>query len=331
MKRGTIVALLFLGIIIGLGYGLAKAADFEVILGTSSGFNIVRGTSVSAGTSTFFVGSSTVSIGTTTQAAMLTIAGSSTSGSETSLSVKNSSGADSLYVRNDGAILIGTNTSQLNSSLYVGSTTSGSLGTTTAGFLSVGTVSANTSLHGTTTVRFLDNIYVNGTVTAAQGIMLGDGTSLTTTKQPYIQLSDSTNQAPGTTSPVLVTFNTLDEQETFSFSPTSGTVTVPTSGVYFIMAGGQVGETSNANVNVDMWFRKNSVDIANSNVRNFLTETLDTKVVVSQAAIRLAAGDTIKVYISVSLTTAGAGLRVTNPSGEPRIPSIIFTMYKISY
>ena len=122
----------------------------------------------------------------------------------------------------------------------------------------------------------------------------------------------------------------MDEQEIFSFSPTSGTITVPTSGVYFIMAAGQVGEASNANVNVDMWFRKNSVDIANSNVRNFLTETLDTKVVISQAAIRLAAGDTIKVYISISLTGAGAGLRVTNPTGEPRIPSIIFTMYKIS-
>src|SRR3990170_3637821 len=306
MKRGTIVALLFLGIIIGLGYGLAKAADFEVILGTSSGFNIVRGTSVSAGTSTFFVGSSTVSIGTTTQAAMLTIAGSSTSGSETSLSVKNSSGADSLYVRNDGAILIGTNTSQLNSALFVGSATSGSLGTITGGYLSVGTVSANASLHGTTTVRVLDNIYVNGTVTATRGIMLGDGTSLTTTKQPYIQLSDSTNQAPGTTSPTLVTFDTMDEQETFSFSPTSGTITVPTSGVYFIMAGGQIGETTNSNVNVDMWFRKNTTNIANSNVRNFLTETQDTKVLVSQAAIRLAAGDTIKVYMSVDVITAGA-------------------------
>lgn len=269
MKRGIIVALLFLGIIIVLGYGLTKAADFEVILGTSSGFNIVRGTSVSAGTSTFFVGSSTVSIGTTTQAAMLTIAGSSTSGAEISLSVRNSSGTDSFYVRNDGAVLIGTNTSNLNSALFVGSATSGSLGTITGGFLSVGTVSANTSLNGTTTVRFLDNIYVNGTVTAAQGAMLGDGTSLTITEQPYIQLSDSTNQSPGTTSLVLVTFDTMDEQQIFNFSPTSGTITVPLAGVYFIMAGGQVGETSNSNVNVDMWFRKNSVDIANSNVRNF--------------------------------------------------------------
>ena len=62
--------------------------------------------------------------------------------------------------------LIGTNTSTLNSALYVGLATSGSLGTITAGFLSMGTISANTSLHGTTTVRFLADIFANGTVTA---------------------------------------------------------------------------------------------------------------------------------------------------------------------
>ena len=165
MKRGIIVALFLVGIIMGIGYGSAKAADVEVILGTSSGFTIVRGTSVSAGTSTFFVGSSTVSIGTTTQSAILTVVGSSTDTSASALSVRNSSGSFILDGRNDGAILIGTNTSSLNSSLYVG-TISGSLGTITAGFLSIGTISANASLHGTTTVRFLAEVFANGTVTA---------------------------------------------------------------------------------------------------------------------------------------------------------------------
>src|SRR3990167_1772486 len=177
MKKYFIRGLLPFLILFGLGYGLTKAADVEVILGTSSGFKIVRGTSVSAGTSTFFVGSSTVSIGTTTQNAMFYVAGSSTSGNDASLRVRNSSGIDTLSVRNDGAILIGTNTSTLNSTLYVGSATSGSLGTMTAGFLSIGTISANTSLHGTTTVRFLADILANGTITATK--FSGDGSSLT--------------------------------------------------------------------------------------------------------------------------------------------------------
>src|SRR3990167_399390 len=178
MKKYFIRGLLPFLILFGLGYGSAKAADVEIILGTSSGFKIVRGTSVSAGTSTFFVGSSTVSIGTTTQnTAMFYVAGSSTSGNDASLRVRNSSGIDTLSVRNDGAILIGTNTSTLNSTLYVGSATSGSLGTMTAGFLSIGTISANTSLHGTTTVRFLADILANGTITATK--FSGDGSSLT--------------------------------------------------------------------------------------------------------------------------------------------------------
>ncbi len=51
------------------------------------------------------------------------------------------------------------------------------LGTMTGGFLSVGTISANVSAHGTTTVRFLNNIFANGTVTATG--FIGDGSQLT--------------------------------------------------------------------------------------------------------------------------------------------------------
>mgnify|MGYP001572352298 CR=1 FL=1 len=107
MKRGITVALLLVGIIIGIGYGLIKAADVEIILGTSSAFNVVRGTDVSSGTK-LYVGSSTVSIDTTTQSAMLTIVGSSTISSASALSVRNSSGSYILDGRNDGAVLIGT-------------------------------------------------------------------------------------------------------------------------------------------------------------------------------------------------------------------------------
>ena len=178
MKRNIFVALLFLTeVSICMVSGKVKAADVEIILGTSSAFNVVRGASVAGGTSTLYVGSTTVSIGTTTQSAMLTIVGSSTASTASSLSARNSSGTYALDVRNDGAVLIGTNTSTLNSSLYVGSATSGSLGTITAGFLSMGTVSANTGLHGTTTVRFLADIFANGTVTATG--FSGNGAGLT--------------------------------------------------------------------------------------------------------------------------------------------------------
>ncbi|MBI2556127.1 MAG: hypothetical protein HYW13_01665, partial [Planctomycetes bacterium] len=56
MRRNLLIALWIAVIAVGLGHKLTKAADVQIILGTSSGFNVVRGTSVSAGTSTFFVG-----------------------------------------------------------------------------------------------------------------------------------------------------------------------------------------------------------------------------------------------------------------------------------
>ncbi|MBI4221339.1 MAG: hypothetical protein HY607_01465, partial [Planctomycetes bacterium] len=107
MRRNLLIALWIAVIAVGLGHKLTKAADVQIILGTSSGFNVVRGTSVSAGTSTFFVGSSTVSIGTTTQnAAMLFIVGSSTSSSDAALKV----GTATLWVGNDASVGIGTTT-----------------------------------------------------------------------------------------------------------------------------------------------------------------------------------------------------------------------------
>ena len=220
MKKYFIRGLLPFLILFGLGYGLTKAADVEVILGTSSGFKIVRGTSVSAGTSTFFVGSSTVSIGTTTQNAMFYVAGSSTSSNDASLRVRNSSGIDTISVRNDGAILIGTNTSTLNSALYVGSATSGSLGTITAGFLSTGTISANTSLHGTTTVRFLNDIFSNGTITATK--FSGDGSGLSGVTSSGLSSTASIN-----TSGNISTTGTLNAgSTTVSTLTTTGSATV---------------------------------------------------------------------------------------------------------
>lgn len=155
VKKWGVIGLLLTAILTSPGAGLARAGDLEVFLGTSSGFKIVRGTSVSSGTTTFYVGSSTVSIGTTTQAAMLTIDGSMTA---TSIST--------------GTITATTGT------LTIRGTGLNNYGTVAAGGLIVGMVSANSAVTGgTTTVHFLDDIYAHGTVTAAG--FIGDGSRLT--------------------------------------------------------------------------------------------------------------------------------------------------------
>lgn len=162
MKKGFVIGILLVGILFGLGYGPARAADIEIIMGPSSGFNVVRGTSAAAGTSTLYVGSSTVSVGTTTQnAAMLYVAGSSTSSLDAAFKV----GTSTLWVGNDGAVGVGTTTpsatpgfkfwvrgnSYFESYLYAPYTYIGSITAYTDGSTGTVTVYGGLSVTGTVT------------------------------------------------------------------------------------------------------------------------------------------------------------------------------------
>lgn len=173
MKRSVIVILLLVGVFTGLGYGLVKAANVEVILGTSSGFNVVRGTSVSSGTSTLYIGSSTVSIGTTTQnAAMLYVAGSSTSSSDAALKV----GTATLWVGNDGAIGIGTTTPSASTGIQVAVVGNSYFESYLyAPYTYIGSITAYIG-ESSGTVTVYGNTQVTGTLTA--GLFIGDGSAL---------------------------------------------------------------------------------------------------------------------------------------------------------
>ena len=156
--------------IFGMGYGLICAADVELILGTSSGFNVVRGTTVAGGTSTIYVGSATVSINSNSQGAMLYIAGSSSANTDASLHVVNTSGTSTLYVRNDGNVGVGTTTP--GTALYV-------IGTITATNGFVGSLSGGTNVNTTN----IDTTNINATATTTGSLTAGSATvtTLTTT------------------------------------------------------------------------------------------------------------------------------------------------------
>lgn len=143
----------------------------------------------------------------------------------------------------------------------------------------------------------------------------------------FIQLSDSTIQAPANTDPTLVTFNNTDESEDITYS--AGTITINSEGPYAIVIGAQVGKASGAvERKVDMWVREDDVDVANTNVRNSITNT-ETQLLVLNTVKRFAAGTEIKVYIGVDNTSGSVGLYVFTPSGRPVIPSVILSIYKL--
>lgn len=172
------------------------------------------------------------------------------------------------------------------------------------------------------------NLAVTGTITAGD---LTTTTSLSLQKH-YAQLSSTVSQQPGTTSPVVVTFNQNDEIQglTHSTVANTGSITVNKTGVYAIFAGAQIGKTSGASTVIsDMWIRVNNIDVANSNVRNSIKQADDTKVLINTSGILLNNGDYVHIMQSVDTISVGAGMIATVPVGEPIIPSIILTMYEL--
>jgi len=109
-----------------------------------------------------------------------------------------------------------------------------------------------------------------------------------------------------------------------------GDITIKEAGVYVIIAAPQVGRTSGTEERyVDIWLRKNGVDIENSNVRNVVGTIKAKDVIVSQTMMSFDSGDVVNVMMSVEAANEGLGIEAIHPKGEPTIPSIIFSMHKI--
>jgi len=109
-----------------------------------------------------------------------------------------------------------------------------------------------------------------------------------------------------------------------------GTIRVKDSGIYVLIAAPQVGRQSGTQDRfVDFWLRKNGTDIQNSNVRVVINGQGSKDVIVNQSMMPFEAGDLINVMMSVEVPDEGLGIEAIHPTGEPLIPSIIFSMHKI--
>jgi hypothetical protein len=145
---------------------------------------------------------------------------------------------------------------------------------------------------------------------------------------PYAEITSTVNQTPVVTTPVQVTFSAAGVLNKFNFG--SNSLTVTENGVYRVIFTGQIGETNNGQVNIDVWFRKNGIDIPFSNNRHFVALNSDAKVLMVDSNVILSIGDILTVFMSVDNATRVAGLISIAPAGEPIIPSAMLSVDKIS-
>jgi hypothetical protein len=149
---------------------------------------------------------------------------------------------------------------------------------------------------------------------------------------PYGAFQDTTDQtAANTTTAYAVTFNTTDYTNGIYLS-NSSRLNVRNYGIYNIQFSLQYKNTTNDGQDVDIWFRKNGTDVANSNSRFHMPARKSTGdpshlIAAMNFYIEMNAGDYVQVMwrtsdVNVSLEHFAAG---TSPT-RPAIPSAIVTV-----
>ena len=139
----------------------------------------------------------------------------------------------------------------------------------------------------------------------------------------WIQASSTEEQVASDPKPKVVTMNSTDGAKNIKME--KGVIRVNENGSFFLMAAAQVGAKTKGVVR--MWMRVNGKDVDNSNTEQFIADANSTTVLVCQGVAELKRGDRIEVVYSGS--EPGAGLVVKKPAGEPVVPSIIFSGWRI--
>ncbi|MGL4551799.1 MAG: hypothetical protein ACRC33_11480 [Gemmataceae bacterium] len=140
----------------------------------------------------------------------------------------------------------------------------------------------------------------------------------------FAQLSSGDTQPAGET-PKAITLNSTDAAK--GIENKGGEVTIKEPGVYFAIAAGQIGATAaGGKGTVKLWMRQNGKDIDNSNTEQTVSGT--TSVLVCQGVGEFKAGD--KIELAQSCTGTGVGMLASKPKGEPAIPSMILSVFKVS-
>jgi hypothetical protein len=153
---------------------------------------------------------------------------------------------------------------------------------------------------------------------------------------PHGAFQDSTDQtAANTTTAYAVTFNTTDFSNGVTMASGSR-ITVADAGIWNLQFSIQLKNTTNDGQDVDIWFRKNGTNIANSNSRFHpppRKSAGDPSHIIASLNffVEMAAND----YIEIMWRTENTGVSIehfgtsTSPT-RPAVPSAIVTMSFVS-
>jgi hypothetical protein len=153
---------------------------------------------------------------------------------------------------------------------------------------------------------------------------------------PHGAFQDSTDQvAANTTTAYAVTFNTTDFANGVTVASNSR-ITVADAGIWNLQFSIQFKNTTNDGQDVDIWFRKNGTNIANSNSRFHpppRKSTGDPSHII--AALNFFVSMNSNDYIEIMWRTENTGVSIehfdtsTSPT-RPAVPSAIVTMSFVS-
>lgn len=179
-----------------------------------------------------------------------------------------------------------------------------------------GTLFPQSNSNGRTEMKAtLSAIFMSATLLASPAFAAGG----------YIQASSEEDQiVAAANKPQLITMKSTDAAK--GLKNNNGVVILDQTGTYFTIVGVQVGSRGGTGL-VRLWFQTNGKDADNTNCEQQVPTPDYTTVMISQGVGEYKKGDKINAMMSGS--AAGIGLVYKKPAGEPAVPSVIFSAWKI--
>ena len=153
---------------------------------------------------------------------------------------------------------------------------------------------------------------------------------------PYGSFQDSTDQvAANTTTAYAVTFNTTDFSNGVTIA-SSSRITVADSGIWNVQFSIQFTNTTNASQDVDVWFRVNGTNVANSNSRfGFAPRKSLGDPFHVVAALNYFVSLNANDYVEIMWRPTDVGVTIeqyaaSSTPTRPAVPSAIATVYFVS-